>query len=48
MIQIKKYWFKFSDGSIAKLEDTPYQWFYQPIQRYTSDMLGFGKWITYE
>lgn len=41
------YWFKFSDGSIAYLEDTPYRWYNRPVLRYTSQSLGFGNWISY-
>lgn len=45
MIKIK-YYFKFSDNSIAYLEDC--KWIgYKPTHRYTSQILGMGKWVEY-
>lgn len=37
----------FSDGSVAYLKDE--QWFsFKPVKVYTSQNLGFGKWVDYK
>jgi hypothetical protein len=41
-----KFWFKFSDGSIAYLNKS-FFWNTRPIAIYTSQSLGFGEWETY-
>ena len=39
-----KHWYRFSDNSIAFLEDSTL-WTFKPTHKYTSYILGFGEWI---
>ena len=42
-----KQYFKFSDGSIAYLEDNGFWFSFKPVQVYTAQVIGFGEWIDY-